>query len=363
MAGDEQDDASKTEDPTHKRLEDAVKKGQVASSREVNSFFILLGMTFILVLLAPGVMSDVKSRLSRYVTMPHDYEIDKASFQLEMSSLLSDLLVIMLLPALVAVASVFAANLVQNKFIFSAEPIMPKLEKISPLKGLKRMFSRRSMVEFIKGIIKITVVGAVSVAAIWPYKEYMQLLPDEDMADLLAFTSTLTLRMLIGVCVIMFLIAIIDYAYQKFEYLKNLRMTKQEVKDEYKQQEGDPLVKQKLRQIRRERARKRMMENVPKADVVITNPTHYAVALQYDQLTMSAPHVVAKGKDKVALRIREVAEQHKITVMRNPPLARLLYDNAELDEEIPLEYFKAVAEIIGYVYKLKGIKFKKSDKK
>lgn len=360
MSDNEQDDASKTEDPTHKRLEDAIKKGQVASSREVNSFFILLGLTFIIMLLAPGIMHDLKARLTRYVTMPQDFVIDKASFQNEMSDLLSDVLVIMLLPALVAIASVFAANIVQNRFVFSIEPVIPKLEKISPLKGIKKLFSRRTLVEFIKGLIKITIVGVVSVMAIWPYKEHMRLLPDESMYDMLSFTSTVTGRMLIGVCIITFLIAIIDFAYQKLEYMKNLRMTKQEVKDEYKQQEGDPLVKQKLRQIRRERARKRMMENVPKADVVITNPTHYAVALQYDQLTMSAPHVVAKGKDKVAHRIREMAEQHKITIMRNPPLARLLYDNAELEEEIPLEYFKAVAEIISYVYKLKGIKFQKS---
>ena len=364
MAEDDQDDASKTEEPSQKRLDEALKKGQVPTSREVNSFFILLGLTFIVMMIGPGIMHDVQERVTRYITMPHDFDVDdKAAFAIEMEGLLSDILVIMLLPALIAIVSVFAANLVQNRFVFSLEPIIPKLNKISPMKGLERLFSRKTLVEFIKGLIKIAVVGVVAMGAVWPYKEGLRLLPDHDVMSMLAYTSTLAGRMLIGICIVMFLIALLDFAYQKFEYIKNLRMTKQELKDEYKQQEGDPMVKQKLRQIRRERAQKRMMENVPKADVIITNPTHYAVALQYDQLTMGAPHVVAKGTDKVALRIREIAEKNKITIMRNPPLARLLYDNAEIDEEIPIEYFKAVAEVIGYVYKLKGIKFNKSAKK
>lgn len=357
MSGDEQEKSQKTEEPTQKRLEDAKKKGQVPTSREVNSFFILLAMAFIVLVLAPGIMRDMQLRLSHYVIRPHDIRIDAASFLHEMQDLMGDALMAMILPAMLAVISVFAANAVQNRFVFSLEPIIPKLNKISPLKGLKRLFSMRSLVEFIKGLLKISIVGAIAIAAIYPFKEHLRLLPDQDMMDLLSFVATITGRIFIGVCIITFMIALLDFAYQKYEFLQNLRMTKQEVKDEYKQQEGDPLVKQKLRQIRRERARKRMMENVPKADVVITNPTHYAIALQYDQLTMGAPHVIAKGKDKVAQRIREVAEKHKIVIMRNPPLARLLYDNATLDEEIPLEYYKAVAEIIGYVYKLKGIQF------
>lgn len=363
MSDDDQDDASKTEDPSQKRLDDAFKKGQVVTSREVNSFFLLLSLTAIIIWLSPGIMHDLMLRLARYVTMPDDIDVDKASFGNEMGSLMSDVMGIMLLPSVVVIASIFAANIVQNRFVFSADPIAPKLSKISPLKGLKKLFSRKSLVEFLKGIFKITVVGAVAIMSIMPYKNHLTILPDEDIYELLAFISTITGHMMIGICIIMFLIALFDFTYQKFEFNRNLRMTKQELKDEYKQQEGDPLVKQKLRQIRRERAQKRMMENVPKADVIITNPSHYAVALQYDQLTMGAPHVVAKGADKVAFRIKEIAAQHKIMVMRNPPLARLLYDNAEVDEEIPYEYFKAVAEVIGYVYKLKGIKFSKPDKK
>jgi flagellar biosynthetic protein FlhB len=149
-----------------------------------------------------------------------------------------------------------------------------------------------------------------------------------------------------------------DYLYQRFEFMKSMRMTKQELKDEYKQQEGDPLIKQRLRQIRRDRARVKLAESVPKADVVITNPTHYAVALKYDSATMNAPVIVAKGIDNIAKRIREIAEENKIIIMRNPPLSRLLYDNGEVDQEIPLQYYQAVAKIIGYVYKLRGMELK-----
>ena len=176
-----------------------------------------------------------------------------------------------------------------------------------------------------------------------------------DIFGLLDFILAVAARLMIAMCCIQLIIALIDFIYQKFEYIQNLKMTKQEIKDEYKQQEGDPMVKQKLRAIRRERVRNRMMEAVPESDVVITNPSHYSVALKYDSKTMNAPIVVAKGVDKVALKIREIAEQNDIMIMRNPPLTRLLYDHADVDEEIPLEYYKAVAQVIGYVYRMKGM--------
>lgn len=352
---DEQDQEQKTEQPTQKRIDDAVKKGQVATSREVTSFFLLLALTFLIMVMLPALMEDVKQALAAFITRPDDIRIDRATFVEGTKEVLLELLLLMMMPAALFIASIFAANALQNRFVFSAEPIIPRFNKISPLKGFKKLVSRRNLVEFIKGLLKLVIVGVVAVIAIAPYKDAMQILPDEDIPDLLAFILTVCGRMMIGVCIIMALIAILDFAYQKFEYIQNLKMTKQELRDEYKQQEGDPMIKQKLRQIRRERARQSMMEAVPKADVVITNPTHYAVALKYDSLTMNAPVVLAKGKDIVAQRIRERAEAHKITVVRNPALTRLLYDNANVDEEIPLEYYKAVAEVIGYVYKLKGI--------
>lgn len=357
--GGEQDNAQKTEEPTAKRREDALKKGQVVTSREVNHFFILLCLAALVIIMAPGLMESLKFRLSPYILLAHDVSIDDRSFLQNMRALMTDLLLEMLIFVMMCVAAVFAANAVQNRFVLSLEPIKPKLEKISPIKGVGRLFSRRNLVEFLKGILKIVIVGAIVVIAVYPYKEYLQLLPDESIFDILAFISTISARILIAVCVITALIALIDFAYQKYEHTQQLRMTKQEVRDEYKQQEGDPMVKQRLRQIRRERLSKQMMAAVPEADVVITNPTHYAVALKYDTATMIAPKLIAKGKDKVALRIKERAEEHKIIVMRNPPLTRLLFDNVAIDDEIPLEYYKAVAEIIGYVYKLKGIDLSK----
>ncbi len=360
MSGDDQDESQKTEDPSHKRLEDAFKKGQVATSREVSSFFILLSLTFLITVLLPGIMESVEYRLSRYIEMPEDIDLDSPTFLIEMQDLMSDMLLIMIVPALMAVAAVFAASLIQNPFSISADPLAPKLSKISPIKGFTKIFSRKNFVEFLKGLLKIIIVGAIVVSMIRPTMPHMMLLPDEDMQNLLAFILQVSTDIMIAVCAVVFLIAIADYMYQRFEFLKNLRMSKQDQKDEYKQQEGDPLIKQRIRQLRRDRAQKRMMENVPNADVVITNPTHYAIALKYDQATMRAPHVIAKGVDKVALRIREVAEANKVYIMRNPALTRLLYDHAEIDEEIPLTYYKAVAEVIGYVYKLKGINLKKS---
>ncbi|MFO1242748.1 MAG: flagellar biosynthesis protein FlhB [Rickettsiales bacterium] len=357
-----EDDSQKTEEPTHKRLEDARKKGQLVNSREVNNFFILLAFTIVLVGLMPGLMKHAYTEFAPFITSPEDFIIsDAGSFKLTAAFIMLKMLSLLALPFAIAIAMALAAGFLQSQFNISWEPIGFKLERISPLKGFKRIFSVRSVVEFIKSLLKITVVGAVAYVVVHPTLEYSRALPDEDVADIMRYLQSVNSRMLIGITSMVFLIAVLDYLYQRFEYMKNLRMTKQEIKDEYRQQEGDPHVKQKLRAIRRERARKRMMADVPKSDVVITNPTHYAVALQYDELAMGAPKVMAKGADKVALRIREIAEEHKIPIVRNPPLARALYDNAEVEEEIPFEHYAAVAKVIGYVYKLKGKKPRPQD--
>lgn len=354
MADDDQDDSQKTEEPTQKRLEEAVRKGQVAFSREVSNFFMLLALTINLVWLAPYVMTGATEALARFIISPDDIPTDMGDLQLLMGKTLGDVALVMALPILATIIAAFASSLVQNKFIFSMEPIIPKLEKISPLKGLKRLFSMRSIVEFIKGLIKIIIVGSVATYAVWPHLHHLNGLPGYETGETVKLLAALVMRLLVGVCAIMGLIALLDYLYQRYEYMKNLRMTKQELRDEYKQQEGDPQIKARLRQIRMERARQRMMAAVPSADVVITNPTHYSIALRYDQETMKAPMVVALGIDAIALRIREVAKEHDVPIVENPPLARALYAAAELDEEIPVEHYQAVAEVISYVYQLKG---------
>ena len=212
----------------------------------------------------------------------------------------------------------------------------------------------KKVVESLKGIIKITVITFISILVIRPYLEKINLMPTMDTMAILSFIHKVVVLLIFTVLIAVLIIALADYAWQKYSHLKKLRMTKQEVKDEYKQMEGDPLVKSRIRQVRMERARHRMMDNVPKADVVIVNPTHYAVALEYKMETMDAPVVVAKGLDHLALRIRELAEENDIPIVENPPLARALFASVELDQAIPQEHFKAVAEVIGYVMQLKN---------
>lgn len=210
------------------------------------------------------------------------------------------------------------------------------------------------MVEFIKGILKLIIVGGIAYILLAPEFDRLEALLQMDVIDLLREIQVLIIRMMIGVVSIMAVIAALDYAYQRYEHLKQMRMSRQEVRDEYKQSEGDPQVKARLRQIRTERARTRMMAAVPQADVVVTNPTHFAVALQYDSESMAAPTVVAKGADDVAFRIRDIANDNDVPIVENPPLARALFAGVDIDQQIPEEHYKAVAQLISYVYGLKG---------
>lgn len=354
MSEESQDDSSKTEEPSQKKLDDAKKKGQIAHSREFNHFFMLLGMTFIIMVLSPAMTRDSLYLLSPFLTRPDSIEINAGAVGDLFKDILMGSFIIMLLPIIVLLICVFAPSVVQKKWAVSTESIKPKLEKISPIKGFGRIFSGKTFIEFIKNLIKMIVVGAIVWKTAHSFFDYFDSLPDQSPLRGLEFTETVSAKLLIGVCILLFLLSIGDYFVQRFIFLKSLRMTKQEVKDEYKQQEGDPHIKARLKQLRHEKARKRMMAEVPKADVVITNPTHFAVALKYDATSMQAPKVIAKGADAVAAKIREIAAKHRIPIMRNPPLARVLYDTTDLDEDIPFEHYQAVAKIIGYVYKMKG---------
>lgn len=350
----ENDDSSKTEEPTHKKLEDARKKGQTFATRELNHFFMLLALAFFITVLAPGLGRDMIDTLGPFITQPDMMNMDSASFMGLMRTVTIGTVLALSLLFLAAIAAAIAPAVVQKKWIFAVESIKPKLNKISPLAGFKRLFGLKALVEFGKNLLKVTVVGIIAVYAVLPYKETLYALPALPKADMLAFSQQMALRMLIAVLCMLFLLSIADYLWQRFSFMKQMRMTKQEIKEEYKQQEGDPHIKGKLKAIRREKAKQRMMANVPQADVIITNPTHYAVALQYDSASMQAPKLVAKGTDDVAGRIRDLATKNKIPIVRNPPLARVLYDTTDIDEDIPIEHYQAVAKVIGYVYKLKG---------
>lgn len=350
---DDTDDSQKTEDPSQKRLDDAHGKGQVPSSREINHWFMMLAIVMSATIFLPGALQRLTHVMTAFLESPHSIAVDEGGIQ-QLATSLSITMGIALAPifALLLLAGI-AASLLQVGPMFSAHPIKPDFSKISPMAGLGRIFSTQSLMEFLKGLAKLAIVGAVLWHLMRPEFDHLENFFDYDMAALLIVLNHLSIKLLGTVLAVMAMIAGADWFYQKFAHLRRLRMTKQELRDEQKDSDGSPLVKGRLRQIRMERARRRMMQEVPKADVVITNPTHFAVALKYDQTEMAAPRVVAKGADLVAKRIRELAEEHKVPIVSNPPLARALFASVELDQEIPPKHYKAVAEVIGYVLKLR----------
>lgn len=354
MADDSQDESSKTEEPSQRKLEEARKKGQVVQSREINHFFMMFAFTLIIMAVIPYTMRDALHNLAPFITSPDTVDITSTAFADLSKDVLIQAFLVMLVPTLLLIIAALTPAVIQNKFFFASERIMPKLEKISPMKGFSRIFGFKAFIEFLKNMLKVIVIGAIAYLVVAPQYKYAAVTVDMNISSILETTKSLIVRLLIAVTCFLFFLGALDYFYQRFQFMKSMRMSKQELKDEYKQQEGDPHIKGKRKQIAREKAQKRMMASVPKADVIITNPTHFAVALMYEQGSMQAPKVVAKGVDAVALKIREVAEKHKIPIMRNPPLARILYDTTEVDDEIPYEHYAAVAKIIGYVYKLKG---------
>jgi flagellar biosynthesis protein FlhB len=354
MADDNTDESQKTEEPTSRRLEQAREKGQVAKSQEVNHGFMILAIAIVVGVFGEPFVTGIAKSLYPFIARPHEMSLDGAQLRAILTDVLWRLGLAVLIPVTIMVVLAVVSGLSQNGLLISFESIKPKLEKISVQKGLKRLFSSRSAVEFLKGVAKISIVAAVVVILVWPEWRILPNLTSFGAEDILVLLQSLSIRILIGVLAVMMVIAALDFLYQKQQHSKQLRMSRQDVKDEYKQTEGDPMVKSRLRQIRTERARKRMMAAVPEADVVVTNPTHFAVALKYDGDRMQAPVLVAKGADLIAQRIREVAKEHNVPIVRNPPLTRALYDGVDLDQEVPAEHYKAVAEIIGYVMRLKN---------
>jgi flagellar biosynthetic protein FlhB len=270
-----------------------------------------------------------------------------------MQTLVFEVAAVLGIPFLLLCLAALAGSAIQHRMVFSAEPIKPALSKISPGAGLGRLFSRQALANFAKGLAKLALIGAVMVALLWPQRFRMVAIVGADPAAILPFTRSLAMQMLGTVVAILAIVAASDYLFQYRQWYERQKMSVQEMKEEFRQTEGDPTVKGKLRQLRQARMRKRMMAAVPKASVVITNPTHFAVALRYER-GMNAPVCVAKGADLIARKIREVAQQHDIPVIENPPLARALHGTVEIDQEIPPEHYRAVAEIIGYIMRLRG---------
>lgn len=349
------DESSKTEEPTQKKLDEAHKQGNWPLSQEVAATLSIAAATTALVMHVPGMMRDLLRRLEAYIAKLHEIPMDAAGVGRVLKQALEDVVTALWLPMLLFVAAALLATYVQKGFAMSWQVIEPKFSKLNPLAGLKRIFSgSEQAVQLGKSIAKLAVVGAVAYMALTPMIANIQLFIGADIMQLLREMDELAFKLFTGVLTISIVIAAADTFWQRHRYHEKMKMTKQEIKDEGKQAEGDPHVKARIRGIRIERARKRMMAAVPQASVVVTNPTHFAVALKYEQGAMGAPVVVAKGVDAVAFKIREVAEANDVPVVQNPPLARALYAACDIDEEVPSEHYRAVAEVITYIYKLRG---------
>src|SRR5947209_11404159 len=349
---DENDSSDKTDDPTQKRLDEALQRGDVAKSQEVNTWFVLAGATLILLSFSGSMSSGVSKVLGGLIAQAHNIPVDGPGLMHTVQTLALETIAAVALPFVLLVLAAIAGNLVQHRLVWSAEQLKPKLSKVSPGAGFKRLFSKVAVANFVKGLIKLGLIGAVMAGLLWPKRGQLDGLVTMDPAVILALTKTLSLEMLGTVVAILFIVALADYLFQYRQWYERQKMSVRELKEEFKQTEGDPAIKAKIRQLRQARARRRMMAAVPKASVIITNPTHYAIALQYER-GMDAPICLAKGTDLVALKIRELATQHSIPIVENPPLARALHATVEIDDEIPTEHYKAVAEIIGYVMKLR----------
>ena len=348
---DDQDKSQKTEEPTQKRLDDARKKGDAARSTDVPIWFMMLGIALLIAASGP-IMRMIARPLVSLIDHPHTFQLDNGG-----AMKLTGAVIWSIAPAAAIVFSVLvftalSGHLIQNPPAWTAEKMKPKLSKLNPMEGFKRIFGPQGLMNLFKSILKLVAIAAALAYAVWPNISLLERAGAMEIGVLATALQSIAGRLLIAALVVVGIIAAIDYIFQKQQFNDRMKMSRQEIKDEHKQSEGDPQVKAKIRQLRHQRSQQRMMAAVPDATVIITNPTHYSIALRYDDET-PAPICVAKGVDELALRIREVAEEHKIPLIENPPLARALYARMEVDEVIPREHYEAVAKIISFVMRTK----------
>lgn len=342
----------KTEDATPKKKADARKKGQVAKSTEINSAFVILVAFFALKLLG-GHMYQELADYMRYAYL--SFAVTDFNINLVREIFLHFGIVFfkITLPLMLAILiTSLAINFFQVGFNVSFEPIMPKLDKLNPLSGFKRIFSKRALVELFKSLFKVGLIGYFIYRFLAAETGRIPELIGAELSYSITVAVSMILDLVFQISAVMLILAVLDFCYQRWEHSQSLKMSKQEVKDEYKQTEGNPQIKGKIKERQRAMAMRRMMQEVPNADVVVTNPTHFAVALKYDQ-TMTAPTIIAKGQDLIAKRIKDIAKEHRVTIVENKPLARALYWGAEVGDIVPPELYKSVAEVLAYVYRLK----------
>lgn len=343
----------KTEQATPKRRDDAREKGQVARSAELSSVAILAAGLLALWGVGGWMMGGLQGVMVRTFTEGYAINLDAMSAPAHMMSWINDFAVIVapMMVFLFVVATL--VNVAQVGIIFTGKPLMPKADRISPFSGLKRIFSKKGLVELAKGLFKVFVVGVVTYLTMTSEADGVLAYMHMEVTQIFGFSSDLILTLGVRLVLLLLLMAILDYAFQRFDYEQNLRMTKQEVREELKQQEGDPMVRSRIRSLQREMSQQRMMSDVGEADVVVTNPTHVAIALKYDTESMNAPVVLAKGQRLVAQRIKELARQAGVPLVENKPLARALFKAVQIGEQIPEELFRATAEVLAFVFQLK----------
>jgi flagellar biosynthetic protein FlhB len=350
----DQDKSQQTEEPTAKRLEQAREQGDVVKSSELTTFIILGGGTLAIAMFGKYTAVSLAHTLSLFLEQPDSMSVDGAGLAAMMQLLLPKIAFAIAPFFVVMIVAGLAGHVLQSRPGFSVDKIVPDFSKVSPLAGFKRLFGVEGWINLLKGLAKMAVVGVAIWTQLWPERGGLEAILNQTTAAVAGDMLRLLFKVLMASLVTLGAIAGLDYFWQRMRWLARNRMSKQEIKEEYRQNEGDPAIKAKIRQLRHERSRKRMMAAVPEATVVIMNPTHYAVALKYESGKMAAPVCVAKGIDALALRIRAIAEENDVPVVENPPLARALHAAMEIDDPIPPEHFKAVAQVISYIFRLRG---------
>ena len=347
-------DQEKSEQATPKRLQEMREKGQVAKSREVPSAVILIASLLIFYFLGSAMIKDFMELMEWSFANSARFELRSGNFNWLLLELFRRGIKIVAPLFVALMVAGLLSNIVQVGFLFSTKAIAPKFSKLDPLKGFGRMVSKQALVELIKSLFKIAVVGCVTYFTV--KGELNQIIPlmDKELWSIMTYIGSVCFKILLRTSWVLIVLAVIDYVFQKWDYMQEAKMTKQEVKDEFKQREGDPLIKSRVRQAQREMAKRRMMEAVPKADVVITNPTHLAIALEYNTQNMAAPQLTAKGSRLMAERIKAIAQENNIPIVENKPLAQALFKGVEIGQEIPAVFYKAVAEVLSYVFRLKN---------
>lgn len=353
MAEESDSGGEKTEDPSSKRRQDFRKKGQVVQSKEVQTAGLFTIVLLFWLYYLPTFWSKFTTLLFSLWQSSGQFEITPAS-TMNLAFFLLQQLAYLMAPLFVLVLLVaFFSSVFQFGWILTATPLIPDFSKMNPISGMARFVSKKSMLEVLKSILKVLLIGFIGYSTVLNNFQEALILVDVSVVSAISFLGRIALTIFAKICALLIFLAFLDYIFLKWEMEEKMKMTKQEVKEEFKASEGDPHVKAQIRAIQQQMARKRMMADVPKADVIVTNPTHLSVAIKYDSENMDAPMIIAKGADFIAMRIREIARENKIPIIENPPVARLLH-KIEIGEHIPEDLFKAVAEILAHVYSLKG---------